>query len=168
MVLNCGVGEDFWESFGQQGYQTSQNIHGKDWCWSTDTLATWWEQLTHWKKTLMLGKIEGRRRRQRMRWLDGIEWLNEQEFEQTPGVSKRQGNLCPAVPRVAKSQTRLSDWAKATGPSASHSTPVCSKEHCQVVSFQLFNFFFKSCLPAWTVPVSLPSLFGLVLKTTAE
>ena len=30
--------------------------------------------MTHWKKTLMLGKIEGRRRRgrQRMRWLDGI------------------------------------------------------------------------------------------------
>ena len=30
--------------------------------------------MTHWKKTLMLGKFEGRRRRgrQRMRWLDGI------------------------------------------------------------------------------------------------
>ena len=29
--------------------------------------------LTHWKKTLTLGKIEGRRRgQQRMRWLDGI------------------------------------------------------------------------------------------------
>ena len=36
------------------------------------TLATWCEELTHWK-TLMLGKTEGRRRgRQRMRWLDGI------------------------------------------------------------------------------------------------
>ena len=32
------------------------------------------EELTHWKRILMLGKIEGRRRRwrQRMRWLDGI------------------------------------------------------------------------------------------------
>ena len=32
------------------------------------------EEPTHWEKTLMLGKIEGRRRRgrQRMRWLDGI------------------------------------------------------------------------------------------------
>ena len=37
-------------------------------------LATWCEELTDWKKTLMLGKIEGRGRRgwQRMRWLDGI------------------------------------------------------------------------------------------------
>ena len=48
------------------------------------------------EKTLMLGKIEGKRRRgwQRMRWLDG--WhhrLNGHEFEQTPGVGDAQGSL---------------------------------------------------------------------------
>ena len=39
-----------------------------------EALATWCEELTHWKKSLMLGKIEDRRRRgqQRIRWLDGI------------------------------------------------------------------------------------------------
>ena len=42
------------------------------------TVATWCEELTHWvliqEKSLLLGKIEGKRgrRRQRMRWLDGI------------------------------------------------------------------------------------------------
>ena len=42
------------------------------------------------EKTLMLGKIEGRRRGwQRMRWLDG----NEQEFEQAPGDGEGQGNM---------------------------------------------------------------------------
>ena len=48
------------------------------------------------EKTLMLGKIEGRRRRgwQRMRWLGGIiHWLNGHESEQTPGDSKGQGSL---------------------------------------------------------------------------
>ena len=35
---------------------------GKDWCWIFNTLATWCEELAHWRKTLMLGKIEGRRR----------------------------------------------------------------------------------------------------------
>ena len=37
-------------------------------------LASWCKELTHWKKTLMLGKTEGGRRRgwQRMKWLDGI------------------------------------------------------------------------------------------------
>ena len=59
MVLNCGVGEDSWESLGQQGVQTSQsyrksvmNIHWKDWYWSwnSNTLATWCEELTHRKR----------------------------------------------------------------------------------------------------------------------
>ena len=59
MVLNCGVGEDSWESLGQQGDQTSQswrksvlNIRWKDWCWScsSNTLATWCEEQTHWKR----------------------------------------------------------------------------------------------------------------------
>ena len=58
MLLNCGVGEDSWESLGLQGDPTSPfwrsvlNIHWKDWCWtwSSNTLATWFEELTHWKR----------------------------------------------------------------------------------------------------------------------
>ena len=59
MLLNCGVREDSWESLGLQGDQTSPssrkpvlNIHWKDWCWSwnSNTLATWCEELTHWKR----------------------------------------------------------------------------------------------------------------------
>ena len=59
MLLNCGVEEDSWESLGQQGDPTSQfyrksvlNIHWKDWCWNwnCNTLATWLEELTHWKR----------------------------------------------------------------------------------------------------------------------
>ena len=58
MLLNCGVGEDSWESLGLQKDMTSQplrksvlNIHWKDWCWSwnSNTLATWCEGLSHWK-----------------------------------------------------------------------------------------------------------------------
>ena len=71
--------------------------HCKDWCWSwnSNTLTTWCEELTHWKKTLMLGKIVGRRRRgwQRMRWLDWHHWLDGHEFEQAPGVGNLQGSL---------------------------------------------------------------------------
>ena len=52
----------------------SLNVHRKDWCWNwnSNTLATWWAK--SFEKTLILGNIEGRRRRgqQRMRWLDGI------------------------------------------------------------------------------------------------
>ena len=51
--------EDSWESLVLQGDQTSQswrksvlNIHWKDCCWSrnSNTLATWCEELTHWKR----------------------------------------------------------------------------------------------------------------------
>ena len=47
------------------------------------------------EKTLMLRKIEGRRRRgqQRMRWLDGITDSIGPEFEYTPGVGDGQGGL---------------------------------------------------------------------------
>ena len=47
------------------------------------------------EKTLMLRKIEGRRRReqQRMRWLDGINQLNGHEFEQALGVGDGQESL---------------------------------------------------------------------------
>ena len=57
------------------------------------TLATWWEELTHWK-TLMLGKIEGRRRRGQEDEMAGWHhWLNGHEFEQALGDSEGQGSL---------------------------------------------------------------------------
>ena len=59
MLLNCGVGEDSWESLGLHGDPTSPSwrrsvldVHWKDWCWSwnSNTLATSCEELTHWKR----------------------------------------------------------------------------------------------------------------------
>ena len=52
------------------------------------------------KKTLMLGKIEGRRRRgqQRMTWLDGITDSMDVESEQTPGDSEEQESLVCCSP----------------------------------------------------------------------
>ena len=59
ILLNCGIGEDPWESLGLQGDQTLQssrksvlNIQWKDWCWSwnSNTLATWCKELTHWRR----------------------------------------------------------------------------------------------------------------------
>ena len=73
-----------WESLGLPGDKNGQssrklvlNIHWKDWCWnwSSNTLATWSKESTHWKRSWCWErKIEGKRRRgwQRTRWLDGI------------------------------------------------------------------------------------------------
>ena len=59
MLLNCGVGEDSWESLGLQGDPTSPTerrpvlgVPWKDWFWgwNSNTLATWCEESTHWKR----------------------------------------------------------------------------------------------------------------------
>ena len=59
MLLNCGGGEDSWESLGQQRDPTSPSwrtsilrVHWKDWCWSwnSNNLATWCKELTHLKR----------------------------------------------------------------------------------------------------------------------
>ena len=91
----------WWFNEPSNGGKSILNIHWKDWCWSwcSNTLATYCEEKT-FEKTLMLGKIEGRRRRgrQRKRWLDGIHWLDRQESEQAPGVGEGQGSLVCCSP----------------------------------------------------------------------
>ena len=83
MLLNCGAGEDSWESFGLQKRSNQSILKEISPKYSLEGLMLklklqyfghLMQRTDSLEKTLMLGKIEGRRRRrwQRMRWLDGF------------------------------------------------------------------------------------------------
>ena len=99
-----------------------QPVHPKDRSWvfigrtdfeaETPILLMW--RADSFEKTLMLGKIEGRRRRgqQRMRWLDGITDSMDTGMGGLGELVMDRQTWRAAVHRFTKSQIRLSDWTE--------------------------------------------------------
>ena len=83
----------------------------KDWCWrwSSNTLATWSKELTHWKRPWcwerLKAKGEGVAENEMVR---EHHWLNGHEFEQTLGDSEEQGSLACCSPWDGRVRH---DWA---------------------------------------------------------
>ena len=111
MVLNCGTGEESWESLGQEGDQTSQslrkstlNTHWKDWCWSwsSNTLATWCEELTHLKRPWCCERLRAGEGGDRMRWLDVISDSMDMSLSKLQEIAKDREAWFTAVHGVSK------------------------------------------------------------------
>ena len=102
MLLNCGVWEDSWESFGLQG---GQPVHSRDQPWlffgrndaKAETPVLWLPHVKSW----LIGKDSdaGRDWGQEEKGMTEDEmagwhhWLDGREFERTPGVGDGQGGL---------------------------------------------------------------------------
>ena len=125
MLLNCGVGEDSWDSLGLQGDPPVHPKGDQSWIFigrtnvEAETPILWPPDAKNWfmGKTLLLGKTEGRRRRgrQRMRWLDGITDTMDMSLSEPQELVMIRDSWWwtdAAIHGVAKSRTWLSDWTE--------------------------------------------------------
>ena len=149
MLFNCGAGEDTWESLGQQGEEIKPVSPKGNQSWiffgridaKAEAPILWpfmW-RMDFLEKTMMLGKIEGRRGRgwQRMRWLDSITDSMNMNLSKLQETVKDRGAWRAVVHGVTKSQTGLSDWATATCP-ISNLNNFFVKEKCLLVKNEFY------------------------------
>ena len=123
MLWNHGVGEDSWVPWTARRPDQSilreinpeYSLEGVTLKLKLQYLATWREDLTHWKRPWCWARLRtgGEGERQRMRWLDVIISSMDMSLSKLQEIVKDREVCHAAVHGVSKSQTQLNDWTTA-------------------------------------------------------
>ena len=121
------------------------------WSWSSNTLATWHEELTHWKRPWCWERLKAGGEADNRGW-DGWwhHWLNGHEFEQAPGVGDGQGSLVCCSPWGCKEldMTERLKW-----------TELNSEESGWRINMNLYSIFCNFSKSLQLFPITLFFIF---------